>query len=136
MTHKFLENSGGEIVREYARHKETWLKYKNIPYEISETFYDDLKNLSLERNEEKQAKKERKFNNDIDASVDVFKLGASYWMNVYKKVESEKVISFADKMVIKSIADMINRNGLPSSAQAKKVIKIFNAAEDTGIIFE
>lgn len=136
MTHKFLDDSGGVIVREYARNKETWYKYKNIPYEISETFYDDLKNRSLEKNEEQQAKKERKFNNDIDASVDVFKLGTGYWLNVYKKVENEKVVSFADKMVVKSIADMISRNSLPSSAQAKKLIKIFDAAEDAGIIFD
>jgi len=136
ITHKFLENSGGEIVREYARHKDTWFKYKNLPYEISEFFYNDLKYLRSEKNEEIQAKKERKFNIDIDASVDVFKLGTGYWMNVYKKVENEKVVSFADKMIIKSIADMISRNMLPSAAQAKRLIKIYNAAEDAGIIFE
>jgi len=136
LTHKFLNDSAGVIVREYARHKETWLKFKNIPYEISDAFCEDLKKLSLEKNEEKQAKKERKFNNDIDASVDVFKLGSEYWLNFYKKVEYEKVVSFADKLFIKSIAVIISRNSLPSSAQAKKVITIFNAAEDAGIIFE
>ena len=136
MTHKFLEDSGGEIVREYARHKDTWLKYKNMPYEISDFFYNDLKPLHSEKNEEIQAKKERKFNNDIDSSVDVFKLGTVYWMKVYQKVENEKVVSFADKMIIKSIADLIGRNMLPSAAQAKRLIKIFNAAEDAGIIFE
>jgi len=39
-------------------------------------------------------------------------------------------------MFIKSIADLISRNGLPSSAQAKRLIKIYNTAEDAGIIFE
>ena len=73
---------------------------------------------------------------DIDASVDVFKLGAGYWIKVYKKVENEKVVSFADKMIIKSIADMVSRNMLPSAAQAKRLIKIYNAAEDAGIVFE
>jgi len=136
MTHQFLNDSGGEITREYARHKDTWIKFKNIPYEISESFYNDLKNLSSEKNEEKQAKIERKFNNDIDASVDIFKLGKGYWMNIYKKVENEKVVSFGDKMFIKSIAEMITRNSLPTSAQAKKLIKIYNIAEDAGIIFE
>jgi len=136
ITHHFLNNSGGEITREYARHKDTWIKYKNIPYEISDSFYDDLKNLSSEKNEEKQAKIERKFNNDIDASVDIFKLGTEYWMNIYRKVENEKVISFSDKMFIKSVADMIIRNSLPSSVQSKKLIKIFSNIEDAGIILE
>jgi hypothetical protein len=136
LTHNFLNNSEGEIVREYARHKDTWLKFKNVPYEISQVFADDLRDRYDEKNEEKQAKKERKFNNDIDASVDIFKLGHSYWMHVYRKVENERVISFGDKMFIKSIADLINRNGLPSSAQAKRLIKIYDSAEDAGIIFE
>lgn len=136
ITHNFLNNSEGEIVREFARHKETWQKYKNIPYEISEYFNNDLKDLYSEKNEEVQAKRERKFNNDIDASVEVFKLGSGYWMKVYKKVENEKVVSFADKMFIKSMSDIIGRNNLPSSAQAKKLIKIFDAAEDAGIVFE
>lgn len=136
MTHNFLIDSGGAIVREYARQKDTWLKYKKVPYEISERFSNDLKNLSLERNEEKQAIKERKFNNDIDASVEVFNLGYRYWINAYKKVENEKVVSFSDKMFIKSIAEQINRSNLPSPSQTKKLIKIFNAAEDAGIIFD
>ncbi|MDP3436207.1 MAG: AIPR family protein, partial [Bacteroidales bacterium] len=136
MTHRFLEDSEGIIVREYARHKNTWLKFKNIPYEISESFSNDLKNLSFEKNEEKQAKKERKFNNDIDASVDVFKLGPSYWLNVHKKVENENILNFSDKSFIKSIADLISKNNLPSASQAKKLIKIFNAAEDAGLIFD
>lgn len=136
ITHEFLDDSGGVIVREYARHKDTWQKFKNSPYELSEAFLLDLKDLSLEKNDEKQAKKERKFNNDIDASVDVYNLGYSYWMNVYKTVENERVVSFSDKMFIKSIAELINKNSLPSPLQAKRLVKIFNTAEDAGLVFE
>ena len=81
-------------------------------------------------------KKERKFNNDIDAGVEIFNLGYKYWMSVYKKVENERVLSFSDIMFIKSMSDIIHRNGLPTSAQAKRLIKIFNTAEDAGIVFE
>ena len=135
MTHNFLNDSNGVIVREYARQKDTWIKYKNIPYEISNYFYNDLKDLMSEKNDEVQAKKERKFNNDIDSSVEIFKLGHIYWMNVYKKIENEKVVSFGDALFVKSIANLINRTVLPSALQAKRLIKIFNAAEDAGIIF-
>ena len=31
---------------------------------------------------------------------------------------------------------LIHKNGLPSPMQAKRLIKIFNAAEDAGIVFE
>ncbi len=136
MTHNFLNNSQGVIAREYARHKETWYNYKDMPYELSEAFYYDLRDISEIKHEARQAKKERKFNNDIDAGVEIFNLGYKYWMNVYKKVENERVLSFGDIMFIKSMADIIHRNGLPTSAQAKRLIKVYNAAEDAGIVFE
>jgi len=136
MTHNFLDDSQGVIVREYARHKETWNKFKDVPYELSDAFFSDLRDISETRHDAKLAKKERKFNNDIDAAVEIFKLGYNYWIRVYKKVENERVISSGDKMFIKSLAEVIHKNGLPTSLQAKRLIKIFNAAEDAGIIFE
>jgi hypothetical protein len=136
LTHNFLNDSSGYIVREYARRKETWNKYKDSPYELSEAFYYDLRDISEVKHEAKQAKKERKFNNEIDAAVEIFSLGYSYWMKVYKKIENERVISYGDKMFVKSIADLIHKNGLPSPLQAKRLIKIFNTAEDAGIVFE
>jgi len=136
ITHKFLTESGGEIVREFARHKETWLKFKNSPYELSDAFQNDLVNLSFEKAEANQAKKERKFNNEIDSAVEIFNLGYDYWMNVYKKVEPEKVINYSDKLFIKSIAEQIKRYNLPSPAQSKRLVKVFNSAEDAGIVFD
>lgn len=136
MAHEFLNDSQGVIVREYARHREAWNKFKEVPYELSADFYNDLRDIKEVKEEARQAQKERKFNNEIDATVEIFNLGYNYWMNVFKKVEKERVISSGDKMFVKSIADIIHRNGLPTPAQAKRLIKIFNAAEDSGIVFE
>ena len=116
--------------------RDTWNKYKDMPYELTEAFNDDLVDISLIKEEGKLAIKERKFNNNIDASVNVFNLGYDYWMKVYDKVENERIINFSDKMFIKSMAEVVRRNSLPSSSQAKRLIKIFNSAEDAGIVFE
>ena len=136
ITHNFLNDSAGFIVREYARRKDTWSNYKEMPYELSEAFYSDLRNISETKHEARVAKKERKFNNDIDAAVDIFTLGFSYWMNVYKKVENEKVLSIGDILFIKSMAEIIRKGNLLTSPQAKRLIKIYNTAEDVGMIFE
>lgn len=136
LTHNFLCDSAGFIVREYARHKETWNKFTEMPYELTESFYRDLKDITVIKDEVREAKRERKFNNDIDAAVNMFNLGYTYWMNVYKKVEKEKVLSVSDIMFIKSMAEIMRKSNLLSPAQAKRLIKIFNAAEDAGIIFE
>jgi hypothetical protein len=136
MTHKFLIDSDGVIVREYARNKETWIKYRSKAYELSEAFINDLKALSDEKANVVQAKKERKFNNEIDSSVEIFNLGCNYWMKVYRKIENERIVNFSDILFVKSIADLIQKNNLPTPAQAKRIIRIYNAAEDAGIIFE
>lgn len=136
MAHKFLMESGGKIVREYARDKDTWQRFKSIPFELSELFQKDLKDIYSEKDEEKQAKRERKFANEIDTSVEIFNLGADFWQKVYKKVENEKVLSYGDIQFIKSITDLIRRKNLPSPLQSKRLVKIFNAAEDAGIVFD
>jgi hypothetical protein len=136
LTHNFLNDSGGVIVREYARHRETWDKFKEVPYDLSEAFYRDLIDISIINDETKKAIKERKFNNSIDASVNVFNMGYEYWMRVYDKVKDERVLNFSDKIFIKSIAEIVQRNILPTSSQSKRLIKIFNSAEDAGIVFD
>jgi len=136
ITHNFLNDSEGYIVREYARRKDTWNNYKEMPYELSEAFYSDLRDISETRHDARVAKKERKFNNDIDAAVEIFTLGYTYWMNVYKKVENEKVLSIGDILFIKSMAGIIRNSNLLTPAQAKRLIKIYNSAEDAGMIFE
>jgi hypothetical protein len=55
---------------------------------------------------------------------------------VYTKVENERVINYGDKIFIKSIAEIIKRGLLPTSSQAKKLIKVFNTVEDAGVIFD
>lgn len=135
IAHNLFNNSGGVIAREYARHKETWNKFREEPYFPTDAFLNDLKDISIIRDEAKQAKKERKFNNDIDNAVDIYKLGYDYWIRVFKKTENERVISSGDKMFIRSISEIIKKNNLPTSSQAKRLIKIFNTAEDAGVIF-
>ena len=41
------------------------------------------------KQEEAAAKKERKFSQAIDISVEVFKLGAEYWKRVYNDLSKE-----------------------------------------------
>jgi len=139
LTHCFLNDSGGVIAREYARHQKTWEKFRDdgrYVYQLSSAFIDDLTDLKEIKEEKKRAGRERKFNDGVDLSVKIFNLGYDYWSVVYDKVEKERVINFSDKQFVKSMADIIRRGNLPSTAQAKRLVKIYNVAEDAGIILE
>lgn len=135
-THKFINDSGGVIAREYARKLETWHEYKKKPYEFSNDFLNDLRILEEQKAEEKAARKERKFMNNIDSSVEVYNLGYDYWISILRKTEEEKVLSYSDRLFIESIANLIKKQQLPTVAQAKRLIKIYNKAENLGLVFE
>lgn len=135
VTHNYLEQkAGGGLVRTISRTMAVWREFQEYPYELSESFIHKLAPKEETKAAEKAAKKSHKFNTNIDVSVEVFNLGTKYWMSVYNDLVSEAVLSYGDCSFIKSIADYIGRNSLPSPAQCKRLMKIVEKAEDKGYI--
>lgn len=129
----FLNNSGGMIVREYARKMETWKKFRDeCEIQPTDDFLDSLITVEDNKATEKSAAKTHKFNNDIELSVQIFSLGADYWMRVYNDLESNSLVPPGDRDFIKSIAGYISRLSLPSATQCKRIKKIIDKAEDSG----
>lgn len=136
IAHKYILDSG-IIAREFARKSDTWKNFRDkISYTLSEEFIADLRVLKEQKEEEKSARKERRFLSEIDNSVEIFKLGYDYWISVFRKMEEEKVLSYGDRMYVESIANIIKKQQLPTASQAKRLIKVYNKAEDEGVIFE
>ena len=133
--HNFFEKEAqGGLVRSMARKSDTWSKCKSLDWSLSDEFISTLVSKSEMKQEEAAAKRERKFNSNIDASVEIFSLGADYWQKVYSDLSKEKIISYGDVAFIGSIADYIRKASLPSAAQCKRLLKIVEKAEDKGYI--
>ena len=134
-THLYLEKkANGGIVRSLARLAGTWNDFKTVDFNLSEAFQASLISKQETRSVEQAARRAHKFNSKIDASVEIFKLGCAYWMNVYNALTREEVISYGDCDFIRSIASYIGRGQLPSSAQCRRLLKIVEKAEDKGYI--
>lgn len=134
-THKHLEKEAkGGLVRSMCRAEATWSNFRKVPYELSDYFLKSLVSSEIRKNDEASAKRTHKFNSEIDASVEIFSLGADYWMNVYNELLKESVLSFGELEFIKGIASYIKRTSLPSATQCKRLIRIINKAEDKGYI--
>lgn len=133
--HEFLLDSGGAIVREYAKKASTWKKFRD-DYTIclTDEFLASLVSTDLLKDEEKAAKRARKFNSDIDLEVEFYTRGYDYWMKFHNDMEREGVVSGGDIDFIKSLASYIVRGSLPSKPQIKKLLKIITKAEDAGYI--
>lgn len=133
MADGFLKNSGGKIVREYARKAETWKAFKDDFFiEPTDDFIDSLVSIIDNKESEKSAKRAHKFNSDIELSVQMFSLGAQYWMRFYNDLETYNLVPSGDRDFVKSIAGYIQRYTLPSAAQCKRMKKIIDKAEDAG----
>jgi len=130
----FEEEAQGGLVRSMARRADTWNKCKSLQLSLSDEFMSALVSKNEMKQEEVAAKKERKFSQNIDVSVEIFKLGADYWTKVYNELSKENILPYGDVAFIGGIAEYIKRNSLPSAAQCKRLVKIVEKAEDKGYI--
>lgn len=135
VTHKFLmDEASGGLVRTISRTQKVWEDFKKVKYELSDQFLALLVPKEETKTEERYAKRAHKFNSEIDNSVEVFSLGAPYWMKVYNDLVNTDILSYGDLSFIKGITDYIRRASLPSARQCKRLMKIIARAEDKGYI--
>ena len=117
-THNFLmDQANGGIVRTISRTQAVWKNFQDYKYTLGETFLLTLVSIEETKNAERAAKRAHKFDAAIDASVEIFNLGANYWMKVYNDLMKENVLSYGDCSFIKGIADYIAKQNLPSASQ-------------------
>ena len=134
-THLYLEKkAAGGLVRSLSRLAGTWTDFKSVDFSLSEQFKRSLISKEETRQIEQAARRAHKFNSKIDASVEIFKLGVDYWMNVYNALTREELLSYGDCDFIRGVASYIGRGQLPSAAQCKRLLKIVEKAEDKGYI--
>ena len=135
IAHEFLlKVANGGIVRTVSRTQTVWNEFQKVKFELSDAFVHSLISSSEIKTIESAAKREHKFNSNIDASVEIFNLGVTYWNNVYITLSKENILSYGDLDFIQSIAKYIDSNILPSSAQCKRLMKIISKAESKGFI--
>ena len=136
VTQRYLtEQAGGGLVRTISRTYSVWDTYKKVPFELSSAFTSTLISKEETKATEAAAKRAHKFNLNIEASVEIFNLGADYWMKVYNELSKENILPYGDLDFIKSIATrFISKMVLPSAAQCKRLLKIVHNAEDKGYI--
>ena len=129
-----LDVAGGGIVRTISRTQNTWNGFKDKKMSLSEPFLHTLISIEETQVEAAAAKRAHKFDSEIDASVEIFKLGADYWMNVYNALAKGSYLAYGDLDFIRNIATMIQKFNLPTSAQCKRLVKVVEKAEDKGYI--
>ena len=133
--HEFLmKEADGGLVRSMSRKLDTWKKCKDLKLQLSDQFIASLVSLQETRDAEMVAKRAHKFNSSVDLSVEIFKLGATYWHKVYAEVAKEAILPYGELSFINGIGDYINLGKLPSPKQCKQLMKIIDKIENKGFV--
>lgn len=135
LTNEFINQSGGMIVTEYCKQLSTWEKYRDMPFELSADFVDDLVNSKEIKEEQRVAKKEERFSNNIDAEIEVAKLGAPFWRHLLEEGTKRNLLNYKEIGLLQVAASLdTSKPMIPSTAQAKLILAIKQKLDDEGIL--
>ena len=131
-----LDNCGGVIVREFAKKADTWKNFQDYRCSLADDFIEDLVSADSVKDEERAAKKRSMFDSNIDLTVQIYKKGAAFWLDIAAKLNKYKLLSYGDREFVSQVASICQRNSLLSTKQAYKLKKIIEKAVESGLIIE
>ena len=117
-------------VTEWAKKEACWAAVQAIAHPLSEEFDAQLKGTAAVRESKRDAAAVQKIDTGIDAQVKVLAMQASEWVGVQEFLRQSRLLSPTDA----SILDLVTgrRPGVPSEAQAKRLLALLRKAGDAG----
>ena len=135
MTNEFIQESGGVIVTEYCKKEETWKKFKDVKIIFSQQFLTDLYSKELQESKLKAGQREEKLSKEVDAEVEIVKLGGPYWRNLIQEGMRRRILSLMEIDLLNIAASIDTpRPRIASPKQAKLIWKIREKLENAGVL--
>lgn len=118
-------------VTEWCKKELCWERAQNTSFTLNEEFIDNLIDISEENQEQSDAKKDRKTENQLNYEIEVVKQGTEYWKSVLKFGKNNRLLTPMEEDILK-VATNLNYK-LPSSKQAKLILEIRNRLYENGL---
>lgn len=112
-----------ENVTEWCKRELCWQLAQKQKWTINESFLNTLISQESLKVEEKEAKEERKVANEVDDLKFIMASGKEYWQRVMDWGITRHLLSDMELSIIKMVINMEITGRVPSSKQAKVVIK-------------
>jgi hypothetical protein len=125
--HLTREDRTVENVTEWAKREIAWTMAKEIEFEYEEEFIKLLLNKKYVHTQEYSAIKEQKKANEMNALLQVYEYGATFWKEVYNWGVQEKIWNIQDVSFLK-LAMSIDEGKVPSDKQAAKILQLLEKA--------
>ncbi|PET65072.1 hypothetical protein CN514_12455 [Bacillus sp. AFS001701] len=125
--HLTREDRTVENVTEWAKREISWTMAKDIDFEYEEEFITQLLNKKYVITQEYSAIKEQKKANEMNALLQVYEYGSSFWKEVYNWGVQEKIWNVQDVSFL-NLAMGIDEGKVPSDKQAAKILQLLEKA--------
>lgn len=135
ITNNFIQKSSGIIVTEYCKKEETWKKFKEFEFKLSNDFINDLVSKALVDEKMRSEIKDAKLNTSINIENEIVRLGGIYWRNLIEEGKKRKILTPLE-MDLLNIAASIDTPypKIASPKQAKLIWKIREKLENAGVL--
>ena len=137
----FINNSKGMIVTEFAKKEDTWSKFKNYSFKLSNEFIGDLIDEELIIEEQISAKRASKSNEKISIELEIYNLsrseGGKYWERLLDEGIKRRIISPTEDDVIRNYICELSKDNpkkIPSPAQFKMAWDFRKRLEKDGVL--
>lgn len=112
-----------ENVTEWCKKEKCWERAQQEKWSIAETFLKTLISREYIKNEEREAKSERKLADEVDELKLILALGKEYWQQVINWGTTRKLLSDMESSILKMVINIDITGRIPSDKQAKIIIK-------------
>ena len=131
-TYGFLTRKDRPVINvtEYAKRKDCWESLKKIPVTIETNIEKYLIDESEAKEEKKDAKKQQKLDNSINAMKAVFDYGIPNWKAAYSFAKVNPVLTSNEFSLLENCIKLLERMRVPSEKQCAKMISILNKLRD------
>ena len=116
-----ISNGGNE--RTWAIKEDTWKKYRLEPITLTPEFINDAVDSVFEKEEAKSHERQERFNQTTDLWSKFMELGADYFKRLYNDMEKKRLLSGAEREVVRIASLSIAKMSL-TDRQVKKLAQI------------
>lgn len=120
-------------VTEWCKKETCWERAKNENFTLLDEFISSLVDVSDEKSDETNAKKERKVINQLNSEIEVITLGEDYWKNALDFGLANKLLTPMEEDLLKIAANFTKNNRIPSTKQSSIILEIREKLLEEGL---
>jgi hypothetical protein len=111
-------------VTQWCKREDCWKRAQNHEFTLLKEFTDTLIDSSEEVEERQSARKDQQVTNQINAEIELIKLGADYWKQVLDFARNDRLVSEMEDGLLSVAANFDTTGRIPSDKQAKLIMQI------------